>query len=148
MYLVSYSLLFLFPCFGGAFKTPPQKRNAGDRTVARVACKLFPLLRRKINPPAARVSFSLEMSEKYLDRSAARERAELYYLAHPGSPSAARRPRLFARSGVWVALLGPTVREGIAGFGPTVETALRAFDVQYISALRPPSDAPPLDRAA
>jgi hypothetical protein len=101
-----------------------------------------------MNPPAAYSAFFLEMSEKYLNQTAVRERAELYYLAHPGSPSAVRRPRLIARSGIWVALLGPNVRNGIAGFGSTVEAALRAFDVQYLSALRPPSDAPPLGRAA
>lgn len=88
------------------------------------------------------------MSEKYIDRTAVNERAELYFLAHPGSPSAVRRPRLFARSGVWVALLGRNVREGIAGFGPTVEAALRAFDAQYMNALRPPSETPSLDWAA
>jgi hypothetical protein len=88
------------------------------------------------------------MSEKYLNKAAVNERAELYYLAHPGNPSAVRRPRLFARSGVWVALLGRTVRDGIAGFGPTIEAALRAFDVQYMSALRPPDDSPELNRAA
>jgi hypothetical protein len=30
------------------------------------------------------------------------------------------------------------VRDGIAGFGPTVETALNDFDAQYLRALRPP----------
>jgi hypothetical protein len=88
------------------------------------------------------------MSEKFLNKSAVRERAELYFLAHPGSPSAVRRPQLFPRSGVWVALLGRTVRDGIAGFGPTIEAALRAFDLQYISALRPPSEPPSMGRAA
>jgi len=88
------------------------------------------------------------MSEKELNKSAVNERAKLYYTAHPGSPSAVRSPRLFVRSGVWVALLGRNVREGIAGFGPTVEAALRAFDFQYLRVLRPPAEAPPLDRAA
>jgi hypothetical protein len=77
------------------------------------------------------------MTAKYMDKIAARQRAELYYELHPGSPSAVRLPRLSARSGVWVALLGRSVRDGIAGFGPTIETALRAFDAQYINALRP-----------
>src|SRR5436190_21372115 len=67
------------------------------------------------------------------------ERAELYYMAHPGSPAAVRRPSLSIRSGTWVALLGATVQDGIAGFGNTVETALRAFDAQYLAALRPSS---------
>ena len=69
------------------------------------------------------------------DRDAAataQERAELYFSAHPGSPSALRHPQISNRSGVWVALLGDSIPEGIAGFGFTVETALRAFDVQYL----------------
>jgi hypothetical protein len=39
---------------------------------------------------------------------------------------------------VWIALLGRSVREGIVGFGPTIEAALRAFDAQYLLALHPP----------
>lgn len=69
---------------------------------------------------------------------AALERAELYYRAHPRSPSAVRRPTISLRGVTWVALLGKSVEDGIAGFGPNIETALRAFDVQYLNALRPP----------
>ena len=69
------------------------------------------------------------------------ERMELYCAAHPGSPSAARRPKLFFRSHLWIALLGPSVEEGIVGIGQTVEAALRAFDAQYLAGLRPPADA-------
>jgi hypothetical protein len=54
---------------------------------------------------------------------------------------AVRRPRLFSRSGVWVALLGPSVEQGIVGIGANVEAALRAFDVQYLAGLRPPAEA-------
>ena len=64
---------------------------------------------------------------------------ELYCQANPGSPSAAREPRLFRRSDLWIALLGPSVEEGIVGVGQTVETALRAFDAQYLAGLRPPT---------
>lgn len=60
---------------------------------------------------------------------------------HPGSPVAVRRPRLFNRSGVWVALLGPSVEQGIVGIGANVEAALRVFDVQYLASLRPPAEA-------
>jgi hypothetical protein len=88
------------------------------------------------------------MTAKYLDKIAARQRAELYYESHPGSPSAVRLPKLSVRSGVWVALLGRSVRHGIAGFGPTVETALRAFDAQYLKTLRPAINERTLDRAA
>jgi len=70
--------------------------------------------------------------------TAAMEQTELYYAAHPGSPSAVRRPRLSIRGDLWIALLGPSVEEGILGIGATVEAALRAFDVQYLAALRPP----------
>ena len=72
--------------------------------------------------------------------AAAMEQMELYCATHPGSPSAARRPRLLFRSELWIALLGPTVEEGIVGIGPTVEAALRAFDAQYLAGLRPPSE--------
>jgi hypothetical protein len=64
---------------------------------------------------------------------AAMERMELYCAAHPGSPSAARKPRLLYRGQLWVALLGPSVEEGLVGIGQTVEAALRAFDAQYLA---------------
>src|SRR6058998_1430489 len=69
--------------------------------------------------------------------SAAMEQMEFYCAARPGSPSAVRRPRLFFRSELWIALLGPSVEEGIVGIGPTVSAALRAFDTQYLAGLRP-----------
>ena len=70
---------------------------------------------------------------------AAMEQMELYCQAHPGSPAAVRRPRLFVRGELWIALLGPSVEEGIVGIGPTVTAALRAFDYQYLAGLRPPA---------
>ena len=63
---------------------------------------------------------------------------KVYCASHPGSPSAVRSPQLFFRSDLWIALLGPTIEEGIVGIGPTVAAALRAFDVQYLAGLRPP----------
>jgi hypothetical protein len=88
------------------------------------------------------------MNAKFLDTVAAKQRAELYCELHPGSPSAIRAPRLFMKSGVWTALLGKSVRDGIAGFGPTIETALRAFDQQYLDYLRRPHETSRLDQAA
>jgi hypothetical protein len=88
------------------------------------------------------------MTAKYIDNITANQRAELYYELHPGTPSAVRTPKLFVRSGVWIALLGQSVRDGIAGFGPTIEAALRAFDAEYLKALRSPAERPTLDRAA
>ena len=69
------------------------------------------------------------------------EQMELYRADHPGSPSAVRRPQLFFRSDLWIALLGPSIEEGIVGIGPTVSAALRAFDVQYLAGLRPPVES-------
>jgi hypothetical protein len=77
-----------------------------------------------------------------MDRAfAAMEQMELYCEAHPGSPAAVRRPRLFVRGDLWIALLGPTVEEGIVGIGASVTAALRAFDAQYLAGLRPPAKA-------
>jgi hypothetical protein len=80
----------------------------------------------------------------------ATEQMALYCAAHPGTPSEVRRPRLFVRNELWIALLGPSLEEGIVGIGPTVAAALRAFDTQYLAGLRPPigvvKDLDALDR--
>ena len=65
------------------------------------------------------------------------EQMKHYCVAHPGSPSAVRRPQLFVRGDLWIALLGPNVEEGIVGIGSTVRAALRAFDAQYIAGRAP-----------
>ena len=64
------------------------------------------------------------------------ETRERYYTAHPRSPSAMHRPRVFFQNNVWVALLGRSIEEGIVGLGSTAETALAAFDAQYEGDLR------------
>ena len=74
------------------------------------------------------------------------EQMELYCQAHPGSPAAVRRPRLFVRGELWIALLGPNVEEGVVGIGPTVTAALRAFDAQYLAGLRPAAEVIPSRR--
>jgi hypothetical protein len=71
---------------------------------------------------------------------AAIEQMKHYCATHPGSPSAVRRPQLFFRSDLWIAVLGPSVEEGIVGIGPTVVAALRGFDAQYLIRLRPPNE--------
>src|SRR5690348_5181448 len=70
---------------------------------------------------------------------AAMERAELYFAACPGSPSAVRRPTLSFRSQRWVAILGTNTGNRIVGIGATVEAAYRSFDEQYLATLRPPA---------
>ena len=64
------------------------------------------------------------------------EQMEHYCVERPGSPSAVRRPQLFFRGDLWIALLGPNVEEGIMGIGSTVGAALRAFDAQYLAGQR------------
>lgn len=61
----------------------------------------------------------------------AQRELERYCEEFPRSPSALRRPRLMPRGQSWIALLGSTLQEGIAGIGNSVHAALRAFDVQY-----------------
>jgi hypothetical protein len=70
--------------------------------------------------------------------AAAIEQMKIYCAAHPASPSAVRSPQLFFRSDLWIALLGPSLEEGIVGIGPTVAAALRAFDAQYLVSLPQP----------
>jgi len=72
--------------------------------------------------------------------AAAVDQMNEYFTAHPSSPSAVRRPQLFFRSDLWIALLGPSMEEGIVGIGPSVSGALRAFDTQYLAGLRPPNE--------
>src|SRR5262245_12925329 len=71
---------------------------------------------------------------------AAVEEMTRYCAARPGSPAAVRRPQLFFRGELWIALLGPNLEEGIVGIGPTVAAALRAFDAQYTAGLRQPNE--------
>jgi hypothetical protein len=68
---------------------------------------------------------------------AAMQELERYCVAHPNSPVAIRHPRLSIRGRTFIALLGPSIDEGIAGFGDTVSAALRAFDAQYSRFLTP-----------
>lgn len=64
---------------------------------------------------------------------------ELYCAAYPASPSAVRRPHLFIRDQLWIAVLGPDADQEIVGIGPTVEAALQDFDAQCIGRLRSPA---------
>jgi len=70
----------------------------------------------------------------------AAEQLNAYCAVRPESPSAVRRPQLFFRSDLWIALLGPNVEDGIVGIGPTVAAALRAFDAQYLAGRCPPNE--------
>jgi hypothetical protein len=73
--------------------------------------------------------------------AAAGYQMEQYCREHPGSPSAVRRPQLFFRGDLWIALLGPNMEEGIVGIGSTVRAALRAFDAQYLAGQSLPNES-------
>jgi hypothetical protein len=76
-----------------------------------------------------------------IDRTlAAMLEMERYCAAHPNSPVAIRHPGLSIRGRTFIALLGPSIEEGIAGFGDTVSAALPAFDAQYSRSFTPPAD--------
>jgi hypothetical protein len=66
------------------------------------------------------------------------EGMEQYFADHPRSPSAVRRPKVSKQGDTFIVLLGRDLQDGIVGLGNTVENALRAFDSQYLSTLRPP----------
>lgn len=80
---------------------------------------------------------TVRRSEMSHVRKAAREMEE-YCMLHPRTPAAVRRPRVSKRGGTWIALLGPSVDDGIAGSGPDISAALEASNRNYLAALRPP----------
>ena len=71
-------------------------------------------------------------------RANATREMEDYCALHPRTPAAVRRPQLSIRRGTWVALLGPSIKDGIVGLGSDVSAALKAFDRNYLAILRPP----------
>jgi len=83
------------------------------------------------------------MNTKVANEERISQRVDLYAAAYPGTPSAVRRPRLFHRSGTWIALLGDGAAQGIIGYGDTIEAALRKFDARYLADLRRPVESDP-----
>ncbi len=82
------------------------------------------------------------MSETQPDRTGTDfvsfDEVERYCAEHPRSPAAVRRPKVMRRGLAFVALLGSTLEDGIAGIGNTVPQALFEFDQQYSARLGPP----------
>src|SRR6476620_5028765 len=102
--------------------------------------------RRKAHPSWARRTFrvlvntgaTIPNGRHRVDQTLmAMQETERYCATHPNTPVSLRHPRLFIRGRTFVALLGPSIEEGIAGFGDTVQAALRAFDRQYSRSLTP-----------
>jgi hypothetical protein len=57
---------------------------------------------------------------------------EDYCVTHPDSPTAIRQPRIVIDQGRYVVALGKSTRDGVFGFGTSVESALRCFDELYL----------------
>jgi len=95
------------------------------------------------NPPASVYRLGLNRRELHLlgvqfnGNDEAVLQVDQYLVDHPGSPSAVRRPKAFREGDTFIVLLGRDVQHGIVGLGNTVENALRAFDLQYLSMRRP-----------
>ncbi len=53
-----------------------------------------------------------------------------YCRAHPSSPAAKQRPRIFVRGDRFIAIASDLRRDAITGMGETVRAALEAFDHQ------------------
>lgn len=52
-------------------------------------------------------------------------------------PSVIWKPELLRDGSMWCALFGENLVEGVAGFGPTPEEAMRDFDRQWMTAKTP-----------
>ena len=64
-----------------------------------------------------------------------REDVEEYLEDHPGSPAARLRPKIGMADDVWLAFIGPELREGASGLGPTPRDALDDFNRHFMEPL-------------
>jgi len=61
-----------------------------------------------------------------------REDVEEYLEDHPGSPAARLRPKIGMADDVWLAFIGPELREGASGLGQTPRDALDDFNRHFM----------------
>jgi len=64
-----------------------------------------------------------------------REDVEEYLEDHPGSPAARLRPKIGMADDVWLAFIGPELREGASGLGQTPRDALDDFNRHFMEPL-------------
>ena len=64
-----------------------------------------------------------------------REDVEEYLEDHPGSPAARLRPKIGMADDIWLAFVGPELREGASGLGPTPRDALDDFNRHFMEPL-------------
>jgi len=64
--------------------------------------------------------------------SAIKEDVEEYLENHPRSPAARLRPKMGMSGDVWLAFIGPELREGASGLGQTPRGALEDFNRHFM----------------
>ena len=67
--------------------------------------------------------------------SAIKEDVEEYLKNHPRSPAARLRPKIGIADDVWLAFIGPELREGASGLGQTPRDALEDFNRNFMEPL-------------
>jgi len=67
--------------------------------------------------------------------SAIKEDVEEYLKNHPRSPAARLRPKIGIADDVWLAFIGPELREGASGLGQTPRDALEDFNRHFMEPL-------------
>jgi hypothetical protein len=60
---------------------------------------------------------------------------EDYLEKHPRSPAARLRPRMGMVGDTWLAFIGPKLRPGASGLGPTPQDALEDFNRHFMEPL-------------
>jgi hypothetical protein len=60
---------------------------------------------------------------------------EAFLENHPRSPAARLRPRMGMVDDTWLAFIGPKVRKGASGLGPTPCDALEDFNLRFMEPL-------------
>jgi len=66
---------------------------------------------------------------------AIKEDVEEYLESHPRSPAAWLRPKMGMADDVWLAFIGPELREGASGLGQTPRDALEDFNRHFMEPL-------------
>jgi len=64
-----------------------------------------------------------------------KEDVEEYLEDHPGSPAARLRPKIGMAGDVWLAFIGPELREDASGLGQTPRDALDDFNRRFMEPL-------------
>jgi hypothetical protein len=64
-----------------------------------------------------------------------REDVEDFLETHPRSPAARLRPRMGLVEDIWLAFIGPKLRTGASGLGPTPRDALEDFNRHFMEPL-------------